>query len=73
MQELRDGLSGSIGKQFEQELRRASEKLHMSVQPYTRFVRSEVGRLEDLQKELETSQSNLANLKRTVDSQGVMK
>jgi small GTP-binding protein len=73
MQELRDGLSSSIGKQFEQELRRASEKLHVSVQPYTRFVRSELGRLEGLQGELETSQSNLANLKRTVDSQTISK
>lgn len=73
MQELRDGLGSSIGNQFEQELRRASEKLHVSVQPYTRFVRSELNRLEGLQGELETAESNLANLKRAVDSQTITK
>ncbi|MGL4611847.1 MAG: dynamin family protein [Trueperaceae bacterium] len=68
MQELRDGLGDSIGKQFEQELRRASEKLHSSVQPYTRFVRSEVGRLEELEKELDVAQGTLEGLKRSVDA-----
>ncbi len=68
MQELRDGLSDTIGKQFESELKKSLEKLQAGIQPYTRFVRSELGRLEGLQTELNTVSNNLGNLKRNVES-----
>lgn len=66
MQELRDGLQDSIGKEFDLELRRASEKLHTAIEPYTRFVRSELERLEGLQDELEDSQTTLESLKQDI-------
>ena len=68
MQELRDGLSDTIGKQFESELKKSLEKLQAGIQPYTRFVRSELGRLEGLQTELAGVSNNLSTLKRNVDS-----
>jgi small GTP-binding protein len=68
MQELRDSLSETIGKQFESELQKSLEKLQAGIQPYTRFVRSELGRLEGLQTELGIVSSNLSTLKRNVDS-----
>lgn len=68
MQELRDGLSDTIGKQFDAELKKSLEKLQAGIQPYTRFVRSELGRLESLQTELGTVSNNLGSLKRNIDS-----
>jgi small GTP-binding protein len=68
MQQLRDGLSDTIGKQFDTELKKSLEKLQAGIQPYTRFVRSELGRLEGLQTELGHVATTLGNLKRTVDS-----
>jgi small GTP-binding protein len=68
MQALRDGLGESIGRQFEAELRRASEKLHAAIAPYTRFVRSELERLDSLKADLETQEETLAQLKREVEA-----
>ena len=68
MQDLRDNLGASIGRQFEGELRRASEKLHASIAPYTRFVRSELERLDTLQGELEDAEESLRTLKKDVEA-----
>jgi hypothetical protein len=68
MQALRDGLGESIGRQFEAELRRASEKLHAAIAPYTRFVRSELERLDSLKADLETQEETLAQLRREVEA-----
>ena len=68
MQEMRDSLGASIGRQFEGELRRASEKLHASIAPYTRFVRSELERLDTLQGELEDAEDSLHTLKKDVEA-----
>ena len=68
MQDLRDNLGESIGRQFEGELRRASEKLHASIAPYTRFVRSELERLDSLQTELEDAEETLRTLKQDVEA-----
>ncbi len=67
MQTLRDGLEESIGKEFETELRKASEKLHNAIEPYTRFVRSELERLDGLKGELETSKIKLEGLRKDVE------
>lgn len=48
MQELRDGLERGLGQQLEDEIRRAAERLTNAVAPYTRFVRTELERLEEL-------------------------
>jgi len=68
MQKLRDGLHDSIGGQFGIELRRASEKLHASIEPYTRFVRSELDRLDTLKGELQASEEQLHDLKKNVEA-----
>ncbi len=66
MQSLRDGLSTSIGGQFESELARATEKLKAAIAPYTRFVKSELERLENLQTDLNTSDAEVQRLRREV-------
>lgn len=68
MQRLRDGLSDSLSGQFERELTRASDKLNAAIASYTRFVKSEVGRLEGLQTNLETSGNDLRALRREVNA-----
>lgn len=68
MQELRDGLDTSIKRQFAIEMRKASEKLHQAIEPYTRFVRSEIERLEEIGEALETSSKQLSSLKREADA-----
>jgi small GTP-binding protein len=68
MQELRDGLDTSIKRQFATEMRKASEKLHQAIEPYTRFVRSEIERLEEMGEALETSSKQLSALKREADA-----
>ncbi|MEX2534059.1 MAG: dynamin family protein [Trueperaceae bacterium] len=66
MQALRDGLEESLGAQLEKELDRAGEKLSGALLPYTRFVRSELGRMDDLQVDLDELVERLENLKREV-------
>ncbi|MCA9837725.1 MAG: dynamin family protein [Trueperaceae bacterium] len=68
MQTLRDGLEESIGKEFDQELRKASEKLHTAIEPYTRFVRSELERLDALKGDLEASKTRLDALRKDVEA-----
>ncbi|MEZ4632045.1 MAG: hypothetical protein R2880_15265 [Deinococcales bacterium] len=68
MQDLRDGLEESLGKQFELELGKANNKLSEAISPYTRFVRSELGRLEDLREELQGSKKDLIALKSEIDN-----
>ena len=67
MQELRDGLETSISKQFDDELQKATTKLNDSIEPYTRFVRSELTRLDELETELETTEGQLSQLRTEVD------
>lgn len=67
MQELRDGLERALTDQFEIELEGAQEKLMGAISPYTRFVRSELGRLEKLGAELDTVAVELAAVRSEVD------
>jgi len=68
MQALRDGLAESLSGQIDAELRRAHEKLTGAILPYTRFVRSELGRLEAAEEELLACQAALRDLKREVEA-----
>ena len=68
MQELRDGLAESLGTQLDRELQRAREKLMGAIAPYTRFVRSELDRLDDLEQELAELATNVSELRREVSS-----
>ena len=53
MAALREGLESSLGGQLDDEGARASERLTRAIEPYTRFVRTELERLEALKTELE--------------------
>ena len=66
MQELRDGLEESLSNQLERELERADEKLATALQPYTRFVRSEIERMDELKSDLEALIERLERLRQEV-------
>jgi small GTP-binding protein len=66
MQALRDGLEASLGAQLEKELERASEKLTGALTPYTRFVRTELGRMDEIEEELQVLVEQIEALKRDV-------
>ena len=70
MQELRDGLEDNLGAQFADELRRAVDKVNAAINPYTRFVRSELSRLEELRDELARAQDEVQRLMYEVDALG---
>jgi small GTP-binding protein len=67
MQALRDGLEEGLGRQLEDEADRAAERLGRAVEPYTRFVRTELDRLEALQGELDTWRAEHAEVRALVD------
>lgn len=66
MQALRDGLEESLSAQLEKELERAAEKLSGALLPYTRFVRSELGRMDEMRDQLDELVGRIDDLKREV-------
>jgi hypothetical protein len=68
MQALRDGLASSLTEQVNRELERSNEKLSGTIAPYTRFVRSELERLESLRKELQVLDGGLTALRQRLQS-----
>lgn len=70
MQELRDGLSERLSKQFESEVVKANERLANAVSPYTRFVKAELGRLEGIEEKINHIQDDISNLHRKVEDLG---
>ncbi len=67
MQELRDGLESGLGRQVEEETERAAERLSRAIEPYTRFVRTELDRLEELQSELDAWRTEHAEIAALVE------
>ena len=63
MQTLRDGLEDGLGRQLDEEIQRAAERLTGAVAPYTRFVRAELERLDVLAEELTAVRARLAELR----------
>jgi small GTP-binding protein len=63
MQALRDGLEGGLGRQLDEEIQRAAERLSAAVSPYTRFVRAELERLDTLADEVDDVASRIAELR----------
>jgi small GTP-binding protein len=67
MQEVRDGLESGLGRQLEEETERAAERLSRAIEPYTRFVRTELDRLEELQSELDAWREEHAEVSALVE------
>jgi small GTP-binding protein len=63
MQALRDGLEAGLGRQLDEEVQSANERLTAAVAPYTRFVRAELERLDALAEELNEVRERLADLR----------
>lgn len=68
MRELEEALVAGLSRQFEDELERSQEKLAGAISPYTRFVRSEFDRLQDLGRELDEMSVRLAALRGEVEA-----
>jgi len=68
MQELRDGLESSLSTQFDVELSKSNERLDAAISPYTRFVRSELGRLDTVRGEIQAKKDELVALKADIES-----
>jgi small GTP-binding protein len=67
IQVLRQRLMRSLNKQFERELERSVHRIRDAVAPYTRFVRAERQRLEEIHSELTTSRDVLVTLQGELD------
>jgi small GTP-binding protein len=63
MQALRDGLESGLGRQVDEEIQRAAERLSGAVSPYTRFVRAELERLDALAEEVAVVQATISELR----------
>ncbi|OGO27963.1 MAG: hypothetical protein A2136_08810 [Chloroflexi bacterium RBG_16_54_11] len=64
---LRQQLSNSLRTQFEHEIERGMQNINDAIAPYTRFVRSEREKLEDVQSKLTGTKNSLERLKVRVD------
>ena len=62
IQSLRQKLVRSLTKQFKQELESSVHRIRDAVAPYTRFVRAEQQRLEEIHSDLTTSRDTLVTL-----------
>ena len=62
IEDLRRKLMRSLTQQFEQELERSVHRIREAVAPYTRFVRAERQRLEEIHGDLTSSRDALVSL-----------
>ena len=60
---LREQLTHSLRTQFEHEMERGMLNIKDAIAPYSRFVRSEQGKLSDVQSKLEETKNGLERLK----------
>jgi len=67
IQVLRQRLMKSLTEQFEQELEHSVHRIRDAVAPYTRFVRAERQRLEEIHNQLTTSRDALITLQGELD------
>lgn len=66
MQDLRDGLEESLKDQVLRELEASGEKLSGTIAPYTRFVRSELERLDELRTDLDALGSRFTDMRKRI-------
>lgn len=60
---LREQLTHSLRTQFEHEMERGMANIKDAIAPYSRFVRSEQGKLEEVQSKLDQTKTGLEGLK----------
>ncbi|OQY45418.1 MAG: hypothetical protein B6242_10360 [Anaerolineaceae bacterium 4572_78] len=65
---LRGELLGSLTKQFDKELNRSLQRIKDATNPYTRFIRSERDKLDDLKVALTDSQYIQEQLRAKIES-----
>jgi small GTP-binding protein len=64
---LREQLTHSLRTQFEHEMERGMANIKDAIAPYSRFVRSEQGKLSEVQTKLEETKNSLERLKVQVE------
>ncbi len=64
---LRNQLVRSLSTHFEQEIQRSLKSINEAISPYSRFVRSERGKLLDSQKSLEAVRDEIIRLRSAVE------
>lgn len=69
--ELRKQLAVALERQFEAELGRSIQRIREAIAPYTRFVRVEREKLENLEHELQKARLEMAELRRSVRRLGL--
>ncbi len=65
--ELRERLGEALTRQFEQELAHSLTRIRDAIAPYTRFVRSEQEKLNQLEQEFRTVQAELHHLRLAIE------
>ncbi len=65
--ELRTQIVATLREQFDSELDRSLERIREAVAPYTRFVRAEAGRMEQLGTDLNGIAGDIARIRYAVD------
>ncbi len=68
LENLRTDLAQALRTPFEQEMRRSVQRINEAIAPYTRFVRSEREKLDEVQAELERLREGLERLRALCDS-----
>jgi hypothetical protein len=68
MIELRQQLSSTLDRQFQKEIERSIQNIKNAISPYTRFVRSEQHKLNEMQETLKDIRLEMNQLKDNVDS-----
>ncbi len=65
---LRSHLTESLSRAFDLEISRSQQKVRESITPYTRFVRSESGKLQDASAQFQSIKDELARLESVIES-----
>jgi len=68
MSALQAQLSGSLRSQFEKEIHHGLERIQEAVAPYTRFVRAEREKMEEMGKKLKDLKLEIEGLKNKLES-----
>ncbi len=64
---LREKLIQTLGKHFQKEMDRSSEKINIAIAPYTRFVRAEQNKLVDMQTSLTEMRHEISRLQSQIE------